>query len=196
MCDADDEVEQHWAESLYAARDTRAFVAGAMRRGANNTAAEQRRWGLGDQLGQDEPRTLTPADVGGGNCAFYKSMWQELGGFDEQLTNAGGNDTDFFLRASAAGFECRSAPCAILNYHMPTTAKTAFKRGVSFGRGAIDANIRLIPPLSLMAKQWLCLACQLPAIFIRGGRGWYAWLHIAGKRYAEASCRLSRGHSR
>jgi hypothetical protein len=123
-------------------------------------------------------------------------MWEELGGFDEQLTRAGGNETEFFLRASAAGYDCRFAPDAILDYHMPTTAKTAFKRGVSFGRGALDANIRPIPPLDLMAKQWLWLARQLPRILIRGGRGWYSWLYIAGKRYAETSRRLSGSRSR
>lgn len=158
----------------------------------NNTVAEQRRRDVGDLLERDEGRrTLQPTDVGGGNCAFYKVMWQELGGFDEQLTG-GGNDTAFFLRASAAGYECRWAPSAILDYHMPTTAKTAFKRRQLRLRG----HRCQYPddPISPPHGQALALARLPTPRDLDQGRGWYSWLHIAGKRYAEASRRLSRRH--
>jgi len=53
-----------------------------------------------------------------GNLLIRKALVEELGGFDESLTQ-GGEDTDLFMRLRRAGHECWFTPYALVHHIIP-----------------------------------------------------------------------------
>jgi GT2 family glycosyltransferase len=71
--------------------------------------------------------------VWGGNFSVSRQTWQRVGGFDESFRGYGGEDTDFGLRAAAAGvpvvFEAKA-----LSFHLHAIGYEAF-RNASYSEG-------------------------------------------------------------
>jgi glycosyltransferase involved in cell wall biosynthesis len=74
---------------------------------------------LGETVGMDEPRkynaNVTP---GTGNLIVHRSVFNEVGIFNEEL-NVRGEDTDLFLRIFNRGFESWYTPAALVHHVIP-----------------------------------------------------------------------------
>jgi glycosyltransferase involved in cell wall biosynthesis len=187
LCDADDEVLPGWAATLFDACAPRTFVGGRLLPGRNNTASVRRRWAtLGPSANDEVWKTDPEAGPVSASCAFYKAMWSDIGGFDARL-GRGGDETEFFARALSHGYIYKMAPDAAIKYHLPTTTRAAWQRGVSYGQGALEGGLAAPPRWQLLVKQWTWLFGKLAVVCATGGRGWYRWLHYAGKRAAETT---------
>jgi GT2 family glycosyltransferase len=70
------------------------------------------------------------------NLALSREAFLELGGFDTNFTDAGGEDREFCARARARGYQLRLAQRAIV-YHRHELGPTAFwRQHYRYGRGA------------------------------------------------------------
>ena len=68
-----------------------------------------------------------------GNAAIHRSVFDELGGFDEALTH-GGEEVDFSVRAKLAGIEIGWVPDAIVHYRHRTTLRGLAEQFFDYGR--------------------------------------------------------------
>ena len=80
----------------------------------------------------DEDVLLGVADwefglVAGRVMIFYKSLWENIGGFDERLRSHNG-DTDFALRAHDAGFSVRTVPRDLFHHEDHERSITTWNR--------------------------------------------------------------------
>lgn len=57
-----------------------------------------------------------------------RDVFEALGGFDEALEGAGGEDTDFGIRGSLEGFTFGEAPEATVRYRLPSTVRGLIAR--------------------------------------------------------------------
>jgi GT2 family glycosyltransferase len=64
----------------------------------------------------DEKKSLEFLDTFTGNLSLTKDSFFQIGGFDEQFTRSGFEDTEFFYRASKMGFDLLYNPDAV-GYH-------------------------------------------------------------------------------
>jgi len=65
--------------------------------------------------------------VAGRVMIFYKSLWENIGGFDERLRSHNG-DTDFALRAHDAGFSVETVPRDIFHHEDHERSITTWDR--------------------------------------------------------------------
>lgn len=116
---------------------------------------------------EDDALARTYGDLPvGANLAVRRSVWQELGGFDESLGRRnegleGGEDTDFCLRAMRAGYDVRLAARATVIHHIASDRLTvehlrctAEAAGASLGRLAPTASLSRRSLLLEAAAQW------------------------------------------
>jgi cellulose synthase/poly-beta-1,6-N-acetylglucosamine synthase-like glycosyltransferase len=66
-------------------------------------------------------------------CAIRRSVFDEIGGFDEELTQ--GVDTDFFIRASGAGYTLRLEPDLWVYHPAPPNLKALLLKHFRYGFG-------------------------------------------------------------
>ena len=142
MCDADDTVEAGWIQAMARALDGRVYAGGARIRGGLNTPKEL------DLLGivhlETTIRCSTKLGVptpGGANCAFRKTMWDEVGGFDPGIRLAL-DEEEFFARAHLAGWRMVEVPDAVIQYFVPAEPMDAFRKGYRYGRDVEEARAR------------------------------------------------------
>jgi GT2 family glycosyltransferase len=74
-----------------------------------------------------------------------KAVWRQLGGFDEIAFKVGYNDTDFCMRAAAAGLRVVYTPFATM-YHYESQS-----RGV---RPSGDAKLRAVAEADTFRRRW------------------------------------------
>ena len=83
----------------------------------------------------------------GGNCAFTRRMWEQLGRFDEGLSGHG-DETEFFLRAWAGGYRVRWASGAVVNCRLRpglrVMARQRYRKGKSLALMATRPGGRLL----------------------------------------------------
>lgn len=105
---------------------------------------------------------------GMGACmAIRRSVWEALGGFDEALGSGGrfkaGEDTDFAIRALAAGWHVAETPAAIVRHHGFRTWQEGQRliEGYMYGLGATNMKLlrvsgwRAVRPLAELSWRWL-----------------------------------------
>ncbi len=114
ICDADDRVHPGWLEAMHCALLRAPSVAGRLEIESVNSpeSLATRPWrfnALKPALG------FLPYAVGA-NCAFQRSAFDAIGGFDESF-KGGCDDIDFFWRAQLAGFNLTFADEAIVDYY-------------------------------------------------------------------------------
>lgn len=114
-----------------------------------------------------------------GNAAIHRSVFAELGGFDEALTH-GGEEVDFSIRAKLAGYAIGWVPDAVVYYRHRTTLRGLSRQWFDYGRAATYVYARhrdranLSPRLSVMPLR-LCerssrtLSIWLAEIGVVGG---------------------------
>lgn len=186
LCDADDVVEPGWAEALFQSHEPDAYLGGALRRGGPNSVKARQRWGIDSQPPAVPSYEMwgfaTPA---GANCAFSKSLWVCLDGFNECL-GLGGDETEFFARAGRLGYRYKEVPGAVVSYRLPDSARGVWRRGYKYGRNsgrATGADFTR-KRLGLVLKQCVWLALRIPVVVTRA-RARYTWLHTLAKRCGE-----------
>lgn len=81
----------------------------------------------------------------GATLGFRRSVFDAIGGFDEDLVGSGGDDVDFCWRAQMSGAELRWVPNAVVRYRIPDGARKLFKQGWFYGRGGARIALRFEP---------------------------------------------------
>lgn len=128
MCDADDEVDEMWVEHMARALDSADTVGGRLERRKLNPhlTNPQGDNGITVNLG------FLPRPIGA-NAGYRKSVWEALGGFNEDYAR-GGTETEFFWRAQLAGYTLVDVPDAVVHYRMRATTKTSIRQTYIWGR--------------------------------------------------------------
>ena len=131
LCDADDTVGPTWLEALTRELTPRTWVVGSVDYLHFNSEGTRELWNVGST---GTPRLAEPYvdTTFGGNCAFHRSMWSEVGGFDERLSGKG-DENEMFMRAYRAGYRPVLAPDAVVHYRL-RPGRRAFMR-VRFRQG-------------------------------------------------------------
>lgn len=126
LCDADDEVREGWVAAMVAAWEPHTWVGGVVDYVALNSSRTRLHWGApvvsagvasAEASGGDREKPYVDRTFGC-SCGFHRSLWSDLGGFDNRLSGIGGDETEFFTRAHAAGYRPRSAPAAVVAYRL------------------------------------------------------------------------------
>jgi GT2 family glycosyltransferase len=137
LCDADDIVEKSWLSAIYDGLNEYDMVGGALspRQVNSHKTATLRGWDM-----QGEPMASIGTEFGfldqvvGASVGFRRSLWQELGGFDESFTR-GGDDVDFAWRAQLNGFTLGYCPDALLYYRGRPDRWPLFRQYTRDGEG-------------------------------------------------------------
>ena len=83
-----------------------------------------------------------------GNAAIHRSIFDEVGLFDEALTHAG-EEVDFSIRAFLAGHEIGWVPEAVIHYRHRTTLGGLSKQSFHYGRATTIVYARYRDRLAL-----------------------------------------------
>ena len=136
-CDADDVVWPEWARELYSSLLTADIVAGATVRWDSNDFPDPTSMTELDSGVPDDIRYEFLPAVIGANHAFRRSIWEKIGGYDEDFVNA--TDIDFAWRAQLAGGRYVSNDRARVYYRDRTTVRGVYARQRAYGRA--DAQL-------------------------------------------------------
>ncbi|MFI5429465.1 glycosyltransferase family 2 protein [Aeromicrobium sp. UC242_57] len=134
LCDADDVVHPGWIQAY-----GEAFAEGATCVGGRLDRELPDGTVLSRQSELSRTNFSAIAYPVGANCGFTRSVFEELGGFNESF--AGGSDEiEFFWRAQAAGHPTFLVPGAVISYRVRAEPRELVRQYYRYGRG----NARLI----------------------------------------------------
>lgn len=190
--DSDCEVDEDWLASLSKAAEAAEAVgnesrnigaiAGMIESGAPETTIEEyialRRW-IDQEKFLTPGRKFSPPFAATANLAIRKDVFEEVGGFDPALANAG-QDADWCWRMQRAGWSIDWAPGARVTHYHRATLKDALRQAHRYGRGNA----------ALFAKHrgdWGAKACIDPSFMLWSLRGLAAtpWHAIRGRTPME-----------
>jgi glycosyltransferase involved in cell wall biosynthesis len=129
----------------------------------------------------------------GNNCAVWRSVFHDVGGFDPVWdTFRAGEEFDFFLRLQQAGHEVRYVPDAIMHIRHRNSLRALRRQWYAYGRGTAALFARFEEELGLRrtsVRQTLAVLVRLvravpKAIFSRARRG--AWLRMTSFALGQA----------
>jgi GT2 family glycosyltransferase len=187
-CDADDIADPAWLENIVRAATGCGGVGGHLEEELLNDPVV-RQWrppmtngGLPGAFG----RVHVPV---GANCAVWRHVFDEVGGFEETLTFTG-DEVDFFWRVQLAGHEVRYAPGAVMHYRHRDTLRGLRGQAYTYGRGNVAVFTRFqdvgLPTTSALETVRLIgpIVRGVPrALISRRHRG--AWLRMASYFYGQ-----------
>ena len=185
LCDADDVVFSEWLESLTAAYVDGVWLAGDLDPELLNSEDTRQMWGVTERV---EHRGTQPyVDTAfGGNCAFTRTMWENVGHFDETMSGHG-DETEFFLRAWAHGYRVVWAPGAVVHYRLRpglrVMARQKYRKGKSQAQMMTRQGGQLLdtPDSGFDMKVWGYVVLMAPvAVFFRSVR--YRWVRLTSLR--------------
>lgn len=186
FCDADDIVEQGWVAGMIDALET-SDAAGGRTRLLDPTTG---RWS--DPV---IPRRMTTTDLPpsplGACCAVRRSVWSDVGGFDEHLAGRAADETEFFWRLQARGFRLAVAPDAVVRYRLPTDESVIRRKEYRAARERVRLLrwFGLAPSRTHLARAelraWASLAKEAPWALARRQRR-----PLFGRKVAKASGRF------
>lgn len=130
LCDADDVVAAGWLEALADGVAAAGAAGGRLERATLNPEYV-RRWGVEPEDWDVVEGDWLPRPVGA-NCGFRKSIWHELGGFDERY-RGGGDDAEFFWRLQLAGHGLQVVPEAVVHYRLRSSAREMVRQSYVYG---------------------------------------------------------------
>jgi glycosyltransferase involved in cell wall biosynthesis len=130
FCDADDIVSPAWVRSLAMTLDEFDLAGGPIELERLNSE-----WAI-----RVRPMGAPLADRGfvfpiGANLGCRRSVWEELGGFDERFNHGGWDESDFCYRAQIHGFRVGTAPEAIVHYRLRSDLRGFVRQQWGIGRG-------------------------------------------------------------
>ena len=130
FCDADDVVAPGWVSAMVAALDRHPVVFGQIDIKRLNSVKAQ--------VGRPVAPALQCGSnglpyAGDGNMAIHRSVFLELGGFDEAVSHL--HDVDFCWRLLAAGYDLTYEPAALNHIRLRDSMGGVYKQGFTYGRG-------------------------------------------------------------
>lgn len=150
LCDADDEVSPGWVEAMQGALTGRTWVAGVVDYTALNDSLTRAQWGAPELSSCFTPEPFIDRTFGC-NCGFFKSMWTEVGRFDDRLSGIGGDETELFMRAYASGYRQVWVPEAVVSYRLRPGVRNMIRQRFRQGRNQVRMSRlpggRVGPPL-------------------------------------------------
>ena len=170
LCDADDIVFSEWLESLTAAYVDGAWLAGDLDPELLNSHETREMWGVTHRVEHRGKRPYIDTAFGG-NCAFTRSMWKDVGQFDETLSGHG-DETEFFLRAWAAGYRVCWAPGAVIHYRLRPGLRVMARQKYRKGKSQVYASTRAggllhkAAGLRLDTKSWGYIVVMAPVALV------------------------------
>lgn len=185
FCDNDDVVSAGWLAALVEASKHYDLVGGYL---------EERE--LNDELSvawripPPRDRLAVANDflpyVPSGNCAVRASVFQDLGGWNEDYL-AGGEDEELSFRATLRGYRVGFAPDAVLHYRyrpgIKALARQHYRFAIQEGHLYRDFRQHGMPRSSIRAAlvEWAWLVWHLPDLF-RSPQARGAWVRKAALR--------------
>jgi glycosyltransferase involved in cell wall biosynthesis len=114
LCDSDDVVGEGWISALRIALADHDLARGRYELDVLNDA--QVRAARGPVEATLQPDDQRPLQGLGGNCAFWRAVWLEMGGLYEH--HYGSDDEEFFWRAQLAGYDAAFVDDAVVHYRL------------------------------------------------------------------------------
>lgn len=198
LCDADDEVTPAWVAEMAASRTPGKWSAGVVDYTVINSPRTRLQWGAAERSACETSDPYVDRTFGG-NCGFHRSMWAAIGRFDSNLSGIGGDETEFFMRAHAAGFRQQWVPDAVVRYRLRPGVRNMTRQRFRQGRTQVrmagangGANLTAVPDAAATRRSLLKLAVASPK-YAWPARRRYAWLaavsrhlgRLAGHREAR-----------
>lgn len=183
LCDADDEVSPQWVSELVAAWTPGTWVAGIVDYTTLNSARTRLQWGAAARSAGVTPEPFVDWTFSC-NCGFDRAMWADIGGFDATLSGVGGDDTEFFMRAYAAGYRQRWAPDALVAYRLRAGVRNMCRQRYRQGRNQVRvasrsaASAALAPGRGATVRSLAWLLLATPRYLFTASRR-YQWLGAA-----------------
>ncbi|HEV2929098.1 MAG TPA: glycosyltransferase, partial [Propionibacteriaceae bacterium] len=141
--DGDDEVAADWLPAMVAGLRQHDLVAGRFEARRLNSPSVLR----SRQLDQDtelqySPFGLSLPHAGGGNLGVSRAVFEEVGGFDDELRCL--EDTDFCWRVQLAGYPLVFWPDAVVHVRLRSSTRSMWTQGRTYGSAAamLDARYR------------------------------------------------------
>jgi len=138
ICDADDVVSPMWLNSMTSLLARKDIVCGSLEVRAINSeeTIQLRGWEDAHDPLPSIGRELRFLDqLICGNVAFRRTVWTNVGGFDENF-GRGGDDVDFGWRVQLAGFTVGYSAEAVLHYRARTDRKSLLRQYIRDGEGS------------------------------------------------------------
>jgi glycosyltransferase involved in cell wall biosynthesis len=195
FCDADDVVEAGWVAAMGAALAQHDFVAARMETAQLNTSWVCRARGHPQQDGLQRykyPPYLPHA--GGGTLGVKRSVFELVGGFDEQAFKVL-QDTDFCWRVQLAGVELHFVPEALIHIRFRSSLRDMYRQAKSYGADNVILYKHYraygMPKLSWKpgVKAWFKLLRQAPQIRSKAQLAYWVW--CAGWRVGRLKSSLA-----
>ena len=188
LCDADDEVSATWLARLVADRRERQWWGGGLDYTTLNSPRTRQIW-----CAPDRSLPLTVGDrfvdrTYGCNCAFRRSMWVEIGRFDESLSGSGGDETEFFMRAHGAGFMPCDVPDALVAYRLRPGTGAMIRQRFRQGRNQVRMEARagglLLGGAPAAGSSVIDVARTVLVLprYVRSKRSFFLWLGALARR--------------
>ena len=188
LCDSDDRVDSGWMAAMREALDAgHELVVGPIDYVLLNSP-EVRAWRGAQRAFAEVVLGFLPTGHGA-NMGFTRSVYERLGGFDDEF-EFGGPDIEFCWRAQLAGVTLHPVPDAVVHYRLRPSLGTLFRQSRAYGaaqahlyRKFASQGMRRRPLVAPLAEA-LWLVTRLPFAWPLGRRG--AWL----RRFASQLGRL------
>ncbi|HEX2701262.1 MAG TPA: glycosyltransferase [Acidimicrobiales bacterium] len=191
FCDADDRAEPDWLEEIVAVALTADMVGGFVDITKINDPVV-RRWR--PEYPRDAFPFSGPPAAHGANMAIWKDVFTEVGGCDEHLLGAAGDDIDLSWRVRRAGKKVAFAPRAVMNYRLRPTLKGQARQMFVYGRAAVILRrrhgARPKSTVKLILSQLRLLACVPRYAWSQVGRG--QWVRTTAMCAGELAEQLRR----
>jgi glycosyltransferase involved in cell wall biosynthesis len=139
--DADDMVAADWVESMAEALRHHQFVAGRLDAQQLNSPAVVRTRPLPQSDGLQWWSVGPPIPhAGGGNLGIHRSVYEAVGGFDEDL--GGLQDVDFCWRVQLSGVPLHFLPEATLHVRLRSSRRAMWRQGRNYGAAQAEIEHR------------------------------------------------------
>ncbi|MFW0182958.1 glycosyltransferase family 2 protein [Rothia sp. CCM 9417] len=131
FCDADDEVSQDWAQAFIEATVGHKILAGGLIEAYDSQEVLHP-----DFFPKGLMRTTYLPHVGNCNCAISRSLFFEVGGYDESLPKYGFEDVDLSWRVQQAGYPVEFVEKARIKFRI-SGSSASFKKKFILGKGRV-----------------------------------------------------------
>ncbi len=122
VCDADDIVDSHWLRNLTESLRPGQFAGGRVLPFGEGSVADHASARTTFSFGANHLESPF-----GGNCAFFKDDWKQVGGFDARLSGPG-DEAEFFARMVSAGKELKVRDDALVHYRLGSAGAATPRR--------------------------------------------------------------------
>lgn len=188
--DADDLVEPGWLRNLVRALDVADAAGGRIR------VLDPHSGGWGPAFTPTRMcETAVPRSPIGTCAAVRRTVWADIGGFDEGLPVGGGDETEFFWRLQALGYRLVLAPDAVVRYRTPSDQQIVRRKEYR----AAKARMLLLKwyglaptttqAVRIEAKAWASIGLHAPAAVVQPHKR-AAYLRTAAKAAGRMSGRV------